>query len=628
MCGILATINHDSKFFLKSLDTMVHRGPDSSGVFHYKSLSLGHRRLSIQDLSHSANQPMYSTDDNLVIIFNGEIYNHWELRKSEVANYKFKTASDTETILALYKKYREKCVELLNGIFAFVILDKETDTVFIARDHFGVKPLYYSLDNEKFACASELKALVNFIPNKDIDVSAIQTYLTYMWCPGEDTPLKAVKKLLPGSFMKFSLKHNKLIESKYYYRLKYPAKIHSDVSSERWIEELETRLMKAVERQLLSDAPIGFFLSGGLDSSILVAMARKILPGQTINCYTIDSGESKDGFANDLDYARKVAKHLNVNLSEVKVSSKIVDDFDRVIWHLDEPQSDPAPFNVFKIAEQARKDGIKVLIGGTAGDDIFSGYRRHQALLIDKYFDSIPLQIRKLIKQLVSGIHSKSALIRRVKKLTKAIDKTKNERLVSYFQWQDFEFIQSLFKEDLQTRLKPNNDYFDWLLSEVEDLESDLNKLLFLEIYTFLVDHNLNYTDKAGMAHSVEIRVPFLDIELVEFSTTIPPSLKMKGKETKHILRKVAERYLPHDVIYRPKSGFGAPVEHWVRNDLTEFVDSNLSKKNLEETNLFNPERIRTIISDNESGKINASYNVWSLLAINSWIKSFVKNGE
>jgi asparagine synthase (glutamine-hydrolysing) len=360
----------------------------------------------------------------------------------------------------------------------------------------------------------------------------------------------------------------------------------------------------------------------------LVAMARKILPGQTINCYTIDSGESKDGFANDLDYARKVAKHLNVNLSEVKVSSKIVDDFDRVIWHLDEPQSDPAPFNVFKIAEQARKDGIKVLIGGTAGDDIFSGYRRHQALLIDKYFDSIPLQIRKLIKQLVSGIHSKSALIRRVKKLTKAIDKTKNERLVSYFQWQDFEFIQSLFKEDLQTRLKPNNDYFDWLLSEVEDLESDLNKLLFLEIYTFLVDHNLNYTDKAGMAHSVEIRVPFLDIELVEFSTTIPPSLKMKGKETKHILRKVAERYLPHDVIYRPKSGFGAPVEHWVRNDLTEFVDSNLSKKNLEETNLFNPERIRTIISDNESGKINASYNVWSLLAINSWIKSFVKNGE
>lgn len=628
MCGILATINHDSSSFKNSLDTMVHRGPDASGVFHYKGLSLGHRRLSIQDLSSSANQPMHSIDDDLVMVFNGEIYNHWDLRESEVADYQFKTTSDTETIIALYKKYKEKCVEFLNGIFAFVILDKETDTVFIARDHFGVKPLYYSVDNEKLACASELKALLNFVPDKAVNVLAIQTYLTYMWCPGENTPMSSVMKLLPGSYLKFCLKDNKIIESKQYYRLQYPVKTESVKSEDLWIKDLEVRLKKAVERQLLSDAPIGFFLSGGLDSSLLVALARKILPDQTLQCYTIDSGESKDGFASDLDYARKVAKHLNVNLTEIKVASSIVEDFDKVIWHLDEPQSDPAPFNVLKIAEQARKDGIKVLIGGTAGDDIFSGYRRHQALLIDKYFDRIPFQMRKVIKNVTSGIHSKSALIRRVKKLTKSIDKTKHERFVGYFQWQDFEFIKSMFKEELQTELQPNNDYFDWLLSEVENLESDLNKLLFLEVYTFLVDHNLNYTDKAGMAHSVEIRVPFLDVELVEFSATIPPSLKMKGKETKHILRKVAEKYLPHEVIYRPKSGFGAPVEYWIRNDLKEFVNTNLSEQSLAQTKLFNPKKIREIISDNESGKINASYNVWSLLAINSWIKSFIKNEE
>ena len=625
MCGILATINHNAFLAEIALNNMIHRGPDAMGTFKYKNLLLGHLRLSIQDLSSSADQPMYSLDARFSIIFNGEIYNHWELREQELSDYIFKTRSDTETILALYIKYGQKCLSMLNGIFAFVIFDKISESIFVARDQFGVKPLYYALNDDKFACASELKALLPYLENRDLDIEAIQDYLTYMWCPGEGTPFKEVRKLLPGSFLKIDLNDVSQTENVRYYKLKFPEKILDNKPIEVWMDDLEQKLMAAVKRQLLSDAPIGFFLSGGLDSSLLVAMARKLLPDHKLKCYTIDSGESKDGFSNDLHYARKVAKHLDVELVEIKVDSSLVDIFDKMIWYLDEPESDPAPFNAYKIAERARKDGIKVLIGGTAGDDIFSGYRRHQALLVDKYFDYMPMFMRKTVKKIIKNISSKKPIVRRLKKLTKSMDKYKNDRMVGYFEWQDFNFVKSIFNADNQDKLKKQNLYFKSLLEDVKDVESDLNKLLYLEIYTFLIDHNLNYTDKAGMANSVEIRVPYLDLELVEFSTTIPPRFKMNGKQTKYILRKVAEKYLPNNVIYRPKAGFGVPIESWIRNDLNEYVVESMSKKEISATGIFDYEKVNEIVSQNREGKINASYNIWSLLAIQSWIKQFKK---
>ncbi|MGY6522261.1 MAG: asparagine synthase (glutamine-hydrolyzing) [Mongoliitalea sp.] len=625
MCGILATINFNSTIASEALELMKHRGPDARGVFEYNNLTLGHLRLSIQDLSEGANQPMFSYDERYVIIFNGEIYNHWDIRKNELKDYEFRTTSDTETILALFIKHKENAVHFLNGIFAFVILDKQENQIFVARDQFGVKPLYFHLSENQFICASELKAMLPYHLNQEIDIDSIQAYLTFMWCPGEGTPFKAIKKLLAGSYMIIDLKDLSTTKIERYFQLKYPNKIIDHKSQDYWVDSLEEKLIKAVERQMLSDAPIGFFLSGGLDSSLLVAMAKKLNPEKKLKCYTIDSGESKDGFASDLYYARKVAAHLDVELVEIKVDSGIVEKFDEIIWYLDEPESDPAPFNAYEIAKAARKDGIKVLIGGTAGDDIFSGYRRHQALIVDQYFDYIPVFLRKIIKNTIQSISSKKAIVRRLKKLTKAIDKSKSERLIGYFEWQDFEFVKNVFKEELQQNLNKDNAYFLTLLDEVKDVEDELNKLLYLEIYTFLIDHNLNYTDKAGMANSVEIRVPYLDLDLVEFSTSIPVKYKMKGKQTKYILRKVAERYLPHDVIYRPKAGFGAPVEYWVRNEMDYFIKDKLSKVNVEKSDIFNYEVINEVITKNNTGKINASYNVWSFLAIESWMKRFKK---
>jgi asparagine synthase (glutamine-hydrolysing) len=623
VCGILATINFNPTIASEALALMKHRGPDARGVYAYNNLTLGHLRLSIQDLSEGANQPMFSYDERYVIIFNGEIYNHWDIRNNELKSYDFRTTSDTETILALFIKHREKAVHYLNGIFAFVILDKQENTIFVARDHFGVKPLYIHLSDNQFICASELKAMLPYNLNQDVDIESIQAYLTFMWCPGEGTPFKAIKKLLAGSHILIDLNDLSKTKTERYYTLTYPIKVLDDKPLEQWIDILEDKLTKAVERQLLSDAPIGFFLSGGLDSSLLVAIAKKLNPEKKLKCYTIDSGESKDGFASDLFYARKIAAYLDVELVEIKVDSSIVSKFDDIIWFLDEPESDPAPFNAYEIAKAARKDGIKVLIGGTAGDDIFSGYRRHQALLVDHYFDYIPLWIRRMIKSTVKSISSKKALIRRLKKLTKSIDKSKEERLIGYFEWQDFEFTRNLIIEELRGNLTKQNTYFLKLLKDVSHVEDDLNKLLYLEVYTFLIDHNLNYTDKAGMANSVEIRVPYLDLELVEFSTTIPVKHKMNGKETKYILKKVAERYLPKEVIYRPKSGFGAPLEHWVRHELEEFINNKLSHKNLVGSDLFNYQKVEEIVEQNKKGEINASYTIWSFLAIQSWMKQF-----
>lgn len=622
MCGILMAINSDRMIFQKALESLAHRGPDAQGIFSRDMLLLGHRRLSIQDLSEGANQPMFTDDQRFVIIFNGEIYNHWELRQERLKEVKFTTVSDTETLLELFRKFGAECLQMLNGIFAFVVFDQLERTLFIARDQFGVKPIYYHAENGSFFCSSELKALIPLLDQTPLDISALQSYLTFMWCPGERTPLKNVKKLLPGCFMRVELDRPEDFCIQQYYKLTFPETFEKR-SLDHWVRDLDEKLTKAVERQLLSDAPLGFFLSGGLDSSLLVALARKLRPKEKLTCYTIDSGASKDGFANDLDYARKVAKHLNVDLREIKVDSGVLNDFDHMIWHLDEPQADPAPLNVLRICEVARKDGIKVLISGTGGDDIFSGYRRHQALLLDRYLDNLPVIVRQAISSAISKIKSSSAVVRRLKKLTKGMTGDKNERLIGYFSWQDFSFIKGLFKQELVNELEPNNAHFIKLLNEVQHLESDLNKLLYLEIYTFLVDHNLNYTDKAGMAHSVEIRVPFLDIELVEFATQIPPSLKLKGKETKYVLRKLAERYLPKDVIYRPKTGFGAPVEHWVRHELDDFIEERLSKEELEAQSIFDQKRVRQIILDNKIGKINASYNIWSILAIQSWKKLF-----
>jgi len=622
MCGVLGNYGSSSDDFMKvtSLEDIAHRGPDSMGHYKNKNVYLGHTRLSILDVSERGNQPMFSEDGQYIIIFNGEIYNHLDLRKAVLSDVKFNSTCDTETVLKGLIKEGEKFIDRLNGIFAFSFYNLKTNDFIIVRDHFGVKPLYYYKSEKEISFSSELKAINGFVKNKSINTKALRNYVNFLWCPGEDTPINEIKKLLPGHYLSGNVNDIKHIKSKRFYSIPFTGN-YLQKNEEEIVDLLEVKLVKAVERQMLSDVPIGFFLSGGLDSSLLVAIAKKLYPKKPIECFTIKTNlDNKEGFSDDLHYAEKVAKYLNVNLNIVEADVDILSSFDKLIYHLDEPQSDPAPINILNICDLAKSKGIKVLIGGTAGDDLFSGYRRHQALRFEKYFEVIPLLLRKGIKKISSKLDKRKPLYRRFSKLVKDIDKSKDARLLGYFDWIDNDTLSGLFIEKIK---EDKYTFFKELSSLIPEETRELNRMLFWELNTFLVDHNLNYTDKASMATGVEVRVPFLDKDLVEFSTLIPPELKMKGSKTKYILKKVAERYLPNEVIYRSKTGFGAPIRTWILNDMSALIEKYLNKKSVVERSIFDYEKIKHLIEENRKGVVDASYTIWSLLAIESWMRQF-----
>lgn len=629
MCGIAGILHKNHNSIIKLMtDSLSHRGPDDVGIYSSKNISLGHRRLSIQDLSQNGHQPMFSDDGRYCIVFNGEIYNHWEIRKKIEHKYNFKSTADTETVLYGFQEYGIDLFNQLNGIFAFALYDTITEQLTLVRDQFGVKPLYYIHQKEIFAFASELKALKS-IPELDlsINVNSIANYLYFLWSPGESTPFNIVKKLLPGHYLQGNVHDISSFQIKKYYELPFNGH-YQNFNEKQWIDKLDDLIQKSVERQLLSDVPIGFFLSGGLDSSLIVAIAKKLHPERNFNCYTIQSliNSKKEGFTDDLPYAKKVADYLKLPLNIVKANVEIVRDFDNMVYHLDEPQADAAPLNVWNICNLARQNGDIVLLGGTAGDDLFSGYRRHQWLTIDKQISWLPNGIKKIIIDLTTYLPN-NAFKRRFQKLFGAYKyNDRTLQMASLFGWMDEDLIIRLFKQPLGN-FNPN-EFLSNGLSSIPSEKSELNQMLFWDLKYFLTDHNLNYTDKMSMAHGIEVRVPFLDKELVEFSCTIPPHLKMKGKETKYILKKVAERYLPNEIIYRPKTGFGAPVRDWIINDLDSVIQQYLSKTLIEKRGIFNYDKVNQIILDNKAGKIDASYTVWCLLAIESWFRQFVDNNK
>jgi asparagine synthase (glutamine-hydrolysing) len=631
MCSISGFVN----ICVKSDDfTKItsHRGPDDNGIYRHANLVMGHSRLSIQDLSSNGHQPFISKDGRFILVFNGEIYNHWAIREELIKlKYQFFSQSDTETLLNGIRHWGKNILNKLNGIFSFVVFDKEKNEIFMARDQFGVKPFYYYHDGNSFAFASELKAFWQLgAIDKRVDNSNFANYIHFLWGPGENIPFQKIKKLLPGHFIRFNLASVEVKPEKYY-EIPFKGKYTND-PEEKLINKLDDHLQAAVKSQMLSDVEVGFFLSGGLDSSLLVAIAKKLYPGKRLQTFTIrtDIKKGNDGFADDLEYARQVSQYLDVDLEIVDAKVDILQDFDKMIWHLEEPQADPAPLNVLNICERARQMGFKVLIGGTAGDDLFSGYRRHQALNFDKYVDKIPLFLRRLLKHLINVIPNINANVRRIKKVSRDIDKAKVDRLVGLYSWLPFDLLTDLFTDKIKEQIKINNpgNYLKSLQANIPDEKNWLNRMLYWEMRSFLVDHNLNYTDKMSMAVGVEVRVPYLDKDLVEFSTTIPPHFKMKGNETKYILKKVAERYLPMDVIYRPKTGFGAPVREWIKNDLDEMIHDRLSPEKIKAAGIFNEKAVWKMITDNKKGKIDAAYTIFSLLAIDSWMHQFVNNSR
>jgi len=649
MCGIAGFYGHfEPELLGRMRDKIAHRGVDDAGqnIFecHDQRVGLAHQRLTIIDLSHAGHQPMTiscersgSNDSNgrIWLIFNGELYNFRELKKDlQALGHNFKSSSDSEVILHLYAEYGPSMLEMMNGIFAFAIYDGRKKgaknglgrhDLFLARDGLGVKPLYYSHGKNGFLFASELKAILEYEQgNKDIDIHSLYYYLSYLWAPAPHTMIKNISKLEPGSAM--VIRRGKIFKKWFFYDIPYGSEPFIENESQI-AQNLAGKIKQAVSRQMVSDVPVGAFLSGGLDSSSIVAFASKMNQNQKLDCFTIDLKTSGkfDGFSDDLPFARQVAKDLDVRLHTVAAGPDIMDRLEEMIYFLDEPQADPAPLNALLICELANRHGIKVLLSGAGGDDILSGYRRHVALEYEKYWSGLPRAVRSAGKKISQNIPGKFPMGRRLVKALSSADLSREDRLVNYFQWIENTALMNCFSDRLKADFvaDPPKNLLKKSLLRIPGEKDRLNRMLYLEAKHFLADHNLNYTDKMGMAAGVEVRVPLLDPDLVAFAVKIPSHLKQKGRTGKYIFKKAMEPYLSKNIIYRPKTGFGAPLRQWIHGDLRPAVMELLNEKSINKYGFFNPVKIGQLIEDDYKGKIDASYTIFSLMCIQWWMKLF-----
>jgi len=654
MCGIVGFQGSFDAALLHAMSACVaHRGPDGSGAVvlrgdHGAATGLGHRRLSIIDLSDRAAQPMRAVPDRgggmvsgLTVVFNGEIYNFRELRAElEGSGHRFASGSDTEVLLHLYEQDGLSMVNRLNGIFAFAIHDDrptgrppgiERGSLILARDHMGVKPLYFAETDRGFLFASEMKAILSDpgVP-REIDPVALHNTVAYLWSPAPNTMLAAVHKAEPGSALVVS---GGVIRRQWtFYRMPYDGTV-STAPERTLAAELAEHVRVAVERQLVADVPVGAFLSGGLDSSAIVAMMRKARPDTPITAFTIAfaRGTSIDGNPDDLPYARRVAAHLGVHLEEVVIEPAAIERLPELVALLDEPQADPAPINALLIAERARAMGIPVLLSGAGGDDLFTGYRRHRALQFERRWTWLPRSARRGIERAVTraarapGAQSVTA-VRRLAKVFAHAGESADRRLISYFMWSTDDVRRGLYTMEFASRVADVDTAAPLLesLGRIPEERDPIQRMLYLEARHFLADHNLNYTDRAGMAVGVEIRVPLLDLDVVRFATSVPARYKQKGAVGKAIFKRAMEPYLPREVIYRPKAGFGAPLRRWLRHELRPMVEDTLSDASLRARGIFQPAAVRRLISDDASGRVDASYTIFALICIELWCRRFL----
>lgn len=624
MCGIAGLWGRASHPVLEAmLAQIAHRGPDGSGVEISGGIGLGHRRLAIIDLSPAGRQPMASSDRSVWITFNGEIYNYRELRRElQSRGHAFRSSSDTEVIIAAYREWGERCVERLNGMFAFAIWDSSRRRLFLARDRLGVKPLYYADTPLGFAFASEVKALLPAGLVPEVDLAALNKYLTFLWVPDPDTIFKGVSKLPPAHWMVVDESGKR--ELKEYWDINF----HEDftLSERQWADRLLRQMRKSVQSQLVSDVPLGAFLSGGIDSSSIVALMSE---RERVHTYTV--GFSRQDLAydivpDDLKYAREVGRLFQTDYHEAEMKPEVMSLLPRLVWHMDEPIADPAIITSYLICKAARET-LTVLLSGMGGDEVFAGYPRHLAVRLAELYNLAPRWFADAVTaRLPASVPgSFNAVFRNLKKLAKSAAKPFEERYLGFGTYFTDEEKSRLFTPELNEALTGMDAYdrHRYYFQRVER-EHWVNRMLYIDLKLFNPCLNLAYTDKTSMAASLEVRVPLLDHELVELAASIPARLKLRGFTRKYILKRAVEPLLPRGIIHRKKAGFTAPLRAWLRRDLSEMVEDLLSTERVRARNYFNPSEVRRLIDDNNSGKEDNSLKILQLLVLELWHEQFL----
>ncbi|TCK04457.1 asparagine synthase (glutamine-hydrolyzing) [Phorcysia thermohydrogeniphila] len=594
MCGILGTVN--IKLHKKDLDLLKHRGPDDWGIelieIDENKIYFGHRRLSILDLSFAGHQPMYSYDEKFLVIFNGEIYNHLELRE-KLKEVPFKGHSDTETIVNYLAKFGPKSFIDFNGIFAFGLLDIENKKIYIARDRFGVKPIYYWHDGNKFIFSSEIKPILKLTNKFEIDKDALVTFLTLRYNPAPKTLIREVHKLRPGDLLEFDIITGKLSKVLNINEQRIPQiKIDRNKGEDYWTDLLAETLEEAVRRQLLSDVEVGVFLSGGLDSALIAAIASKYVRGK-LKTFCIGFEGAESPMEDEREDAKKTAKIVGTDHYEKVVKPEDYLEFVRKsIYFLEEPNGTAPTFAQYEVAKLARKY-VKVALAGQGADEIFMGYKRYNfANKLESF-----LSFRKLI--LLSSV-----LLNWHHQLRRLLYALEGEDLYKVFVNAYSVFTRKELEKLLNYQLKQNIDDLKFFYNLINKNDNKLVEIMsILDTYTWLPDELLMYGDKMTMALSLEMRVPFLDNEVVKVVESIPADFKIRNGENKYILKRVAAKYLPKDIIYRKKRGFSLPILKWLKTDLQEHLRRLFVENSHPIHNFVKKEYIERLLDNYQSGK-------------------------
>lgn len=618
MCGIAGKIKFKqghsvAKEEITAMTNAIHhRGPDDTGIFIDKNLGLGHCRLSIIDLSSAGHQPMCAADEKTWITFNGEIYNFLELRNElEADGVQFHSNTDTEIIIYLYRKYGLECIKKLRGMFAFAIWDKDKRELFIARDRIGKKPIKYYFDTEVFIFASELKAiLANKEVKKEIDYMAIDQYLTFGYVPSPKTGFKNIYKLEPASYL--LINEDGQVVKKEYWDIDFEKKLN--LTEVEWEEKILKKLKESVNIRLMADVPLGAHLSGGVDSSLIVALMAEQISGPV---KTFSVGFEERSY-DETTYARLVARRYNTNHTEIVIKPDAAAIIPQLAQQYEEPFADNSALPTWYLC-QATKQKLTVALNGDGGDENFGGYKRYEMM---KLYNILKLLPAKDITTKISEIIYRFTGIKNFSRLQQLLSNVKLNPLdfyinnTAHFSNED---KLKLYTNDFNNLIaQPEQNYYK-IFTKTKKLEW-LDKFLYLGIKSHLADDLIPKVDIASMAHGLEIRSPLLDHELMELTAQMPSSLKIKGLNKKYLLKKIAYRYLPKECIDRPKQGFDAPLEFWFKNNIKEFIIESDILATLEKIGL-NKEYLAGLINQNSRLEFNYSKKIWNLIMLANWLK-------
>ncbi len=649
MCGICGEINFNNEgvkagTIQRMCKVLAHRGPDDEGMVHIRGdrvletkrslqshlngngfeVGLGHRRLSIIDLSEAAHQPMCNEDRTVWIVFNGEIYNFQEIRETlRKKGHQFKSKSDTEVILHSYEEWCVECLSHFRGMFAFAIWDCNLQRLFMARDRLGKKPLVYFCQNGHFGFASEIKALLQ-VPGieKKVNGNAIHHYLTYQYVPSPETIFEGMKKLPPAHYLLYDRLGNLKIER--YWRLNFNSSHQTEANVEEVEDRIRAELEESVKLRLISDVPLGAFLSGGVDSSLVVGMMAK-LSGQPVKTFSIGFEEKE---FDELSYARIVSDHFSTEHHEFIVKPNAIDILPKLVWHYNEPFADSSAIPTYYVANLT-KDFVKVVLTGDAGDENFAGYPRYLRSKWVASFTKIPENLRKdllpTFLRALSTLHIREKTLNRLSDFIESLSTDQARNYAEQIKVFNEREKEDIYTEDFCEKVE-KMDPLDFLFRKFEEsgTENLLEQLLYVDMNSYLPEDLLVKMDVATMANSLEARVPFLDHKFMELVSEIPFHLKLRGREGKFILKKAFKDFLPGVVFERKKMGFGVPLAKWFRNELKEYVHEVLLDDKTLNRGYFKREGVERLLNDHIALRYDHSSRIWALLFLEVWFRIFM----